>query len=88
MNIKVKYKPYAGCQIRTIGGTVLDYTSIKDNFFTLNGRVGKVIHLGTITIREHGFNAEMDKLGFVFQDDLSVKRLEIDEEILLEDASI
>lgn len=85
MNIYFEYSPYSGGTFKNEKGEKISYETIKDTFFNLNGRKGKLIYQGKTRIYEQGFSAEFNNYGFVFQDDLSSISLQYPlEKVLLE----
>ena len=71
MNITYEFKGYEGSIFTDENGNIVEYSKIKDNFYKLNGRLGKIIHKGYTSIYEQGFVGGYDSFCFVFQDDLS-----------------
>lgn len=71
MNITYEFIAYAGSIFTDEKGNTVTYSNIKDNFYKLNGRIGKIIHKGYTSVYEQGFSGGYDNYGFVFQDDLS-----------------
>lgn len=83
-NIIYKFVGYGGSYfINEIGETV-DFEIIKDNFYKLNGKKGKIYHKGYTRVVQHGYLGGYDNYGFVFQDDLKTEDLDKSKEILLE----
>ena len=71
MNINYEFIGYVGSVFTNEKGDVVNYNDIKDKFFKLDGRIGKLIHLGYTNVYEQGYSGGYDEYGFVFQDDLS-----------------
>lgn len=71
MNITYQFIAYAGSIFTDEKGNIVTYSNIKDNFYKLNGRIGKIIDKGYTNVYEQGYCGGYDNYGFVFQDDLS-----------------
>lgn len=71
MNITYEFIAYSGSIFTDEKGNTVTYSNIKDNFYKLNGRIGKIIYKGYISVYEQGFSGGYDNYGFIFQDDLS-----------------
>ena len=71
MNIYYEFIGYVGSVFTNENGEKVNYKDIKDNFFNLNGRKGKLIYQGHTSVYEHGYSGGYENYGFVFQDDLS-----------------
>ena len=71
MNIYYEFIGYVGSVFTDENGEHVDYKTIKDNFFNLNGRKCKLIYQGYTSVYEQGYSGVYENYGFVFQDDLS-----------------
>jgi hypothetical protein len=71
MNITYEMIAYKGSIFTDEKGNTVSYLKIKDNFYKLNGRIGKIIYNGYTSVYDQGFSGGYDNYGFVFQDDLS-----------------
>jgi hypothetical protein len=71
MNIYYEFIGYVGSVFTNENEVNVNYETIKDNFFNLDGRKGKLIYQGYTSVYEHGYSGGYENYGFVFQDDLS-----------------
>ena len=71
MNIFYEFIGYVGSVFTNENGENVKYETIKDNFFNLDGRKGKLIYQGYTSVYEQGYSGGYENYGFVFQDDLS-----------------
>lgn len=71
MNITYQFVAYGNSGFTDEKGVFVDYANIKDNFYKLNGRIGKIVHKGYTSVCDQGYSGGYDSYGFVFQDDLS-----------------
>lgn len=72
MNITYyEFIAYGGSIFTDERGDEVLYSNIKDNFYKLNGRIGKIIDKGYTRVYEQGFSGGYHSYSFVFQDDLS-----------------
>lgn len=71
MDIYYEFIGYVGSVFTNKNGEKVKYETIKDNFFNLDGRKGKLIYQGYTSVYEHGYSGGYENYGFVFQDDLS-----------------
>lgn len=76
MNIVFKFDGY-GSTFEDEEGNTIDFNSyIKDNFYKLDGRKGKILYIGYASVYdEHGYSGGYDEYGFIHQDDLSLRHL-------------
>ena len=84
MNIYYEFVINASSFFTNESGERVEYKDIKDNYYKLDGRKGKLVHMGYTGIYEQGYIGGYDNFGFVFQDDLSLIRLNKNGKILLE----
>ncbi len=84
MNITYEFISYYGSVFENEKGERVDFKSIKDNFYKLNGRKGKIFHKGYTTVYEQGYAGGYDSFGFVYQDDLKTEDLDKGKKVLLE----
>ena len=71
MDIYYEFIGYVGSVFTNKNGEKVKYETIKDNFFNLDGRKGKLIYQGYTSVYEQGYSGGYENYGFVFQDDLS-----------------
>jgi len=71
MNIYYEFIGYVGSVFTNENEVNVNYETIKDNFFNLDGRKGKLIYQGYTSVYEQGYSGGYENYGFVFQDDLS-----------------
>lgn len=62
---------YEGSSFVDNCGDLIDFDTIKDNFYKIDGRLGKITHLGYTNVSQQGYSGGYDSYGFVFKDDLS-----------------
>lgn len=75
-NIYYEFIAYVGSVFTDENGKVIEYEKIKNNFYELNGRKGKIIHQGYTSVYDQGYcGGYYDSYGFVSQDDLKVRKL-------------
>lgn len=84
MNITYEFIAYDGSVFKNEKGERVDFKSIEDNFYKLNGRKGKIFHKGYTSVYEHGYSGGYDSFGFVYQDDLKTEDLDKGKKSLLE----
>ena len=84
MNITYEFKGYVGSVFKNENGEQVNFESIKDNFYKLNGRRGKLYHKGYTSVYEHGYSGGYDSFGFVYQDDLKTEDLDKSKITMLE----
>lgn len=84
MNITYKFIAYLGSVFADENSQGVEFKDIKDNFYLLNGRKGKIYHKGYTSVHEQGYSGGYDSFGFVYQDDLTMVDLDRGEKILLE----
>lgn len=84
MNIYYEFVAYAGSIFTNESGERVEYKDIKDNYYKLDGRKGKLVHMGYAVFYEQRYIGGYDSFGFVFQDDLSLISLKKGGKILLE----
>jgi len=84
MNIIYEFIAYDGSVFKNEKGERVKFDSIKDNFYKLNGRKGKIYHKGYTSVCEHGYSGGYDSYGFVYQDDLKTEDLDKGKKVLLE----
>lgn len=84
MNITYEFIAYDGSVFKNEKGERVDFKNIKDNFYKLNGRKGKIFHKGYTSVYEHGYSGGYDSFGFVYQDDLKTEDLDKGKKVLLE----
>ena len=82
-NIYYEFIAYVGSVFTDENGKVIEYEKIKNNFYELNGRKGKIIHQGYTSVYDQGYSGGYDNYGFVFQDNLKTKKLSTDRKTLL-----
>jgi len=84
MNINYEFIGYVGSVFTNEKGEQVEFKSIKDNFYKLNNRKGKIYHKGYTSVYEQGYSGGYDSYGFVYQDDLKTVDLNEDKKVLLE----
>lgn len=75
MNITYKFEPYAGSIFKDENGKLISFKDIKNNFYTLNGKRGKIRHKAYINVYEHGYSGGYDTYDFIYADTLEVLSL-------------
>lgn len=70
MIITYKFVAYAGSSFKDEQGLSLNFESLKDNWFTLDGREGKIKHAGYTSVYEQGYVGGYDNYMFIFKDTL------------------
>lgn len=75
MNITYEFIAYDGSVFKDEKDNRVNFESIKDNFYKLNGRKGKIYHKGYTTVYEQGYSGGYDSYGFVYQDNLKTEEL-------------
>lgn len=76
MKIFYEFNSYRGYVFRDENKNIVSYKDIKDKFFILDGRKGKLVNIGYTNIYEQGFCGGYENYGFVFQDDLAIISLD------------
>lgn len=85
MNIIYEFIAYGtGSFFKNERGEQVTFESIKDNFYKLNNRKGKVFHKGYTSVCDHGYSGGYDSYGFVYQDDLKTESLDTQNKVLFE----
>ena len=72
MNIYYEFIGYVGSVFTNENGVEIEYETIKDNLYKLDGRKGKLVYLGYTSVYEQWYSGGYKNYGFVFQDDLSI----------------
>lgn len=75
MNITYEFGLFRDSVFKNENGEEVSFESIKDNFYKMNGRKGKIYYKGYTTIYEHGYSGGYDDYGFVYQEDLKTETL-------------
>ena len=73
--IHYEFIAYVGSVFTDENGLYIEFDDIKDNLYELTGKKGKIIHQGTEYHTEQGFSGSYENYGFVYQDNLRVKKL-------------
>lgn len=84
MNITYEFIAYDGSVFKNEKGERVNFESIEDNFYKLNGRKGKIYHKGYTSVYEQGYSGGYDSFGFVYQDDLKTEDLDKGKKVMLE----
>ncbi len=84
MSITYEFIGYVGSVFTNEKGERVEFKTIEDNFYKLNGRKGKIYHKGYTSVYEHGYSGGYDSFGFVYQDDLKTEDLDNGKKVLLE----
>jgi len=84
MNINYEFIGYGGSVFTNENDERVEFKTIKDNFYKLNGRRGKIYHKGYTSVYEQGYSGGYDSYGFVYQDDLKTEDLDKSKKVLLE----
>ena len=84
MNITYEFIAYVGSVFTNDKGERVEFESIEDNFYKLNGRKGKILYAGYTSVNEHGYTGGYDNFTFVYQDDLKTEDLDKRKKVFLE----
>ena len=72
MKINFRFEAYAGSIFEDeFGNSLLFSKDIKDKWLEKDGRKGKIIYSGYISVYEQGYSGGYENYRFIFQDDLT-----------------